>query len=92
MDNYNKYLKYKKKYLNLVNTLKELDIYDQVGGVNLEELRKKKDELKKIYKDDPMWYDRNRPAPPAPPLPPKKIQFHLLHHYQKIKIIKKTKQ
>ena len=72
MDNYNKYLKYKKKYLDLVNTLKELNIYDQNGGVDRAELEKKKDELRKIYKDDPMWYDKNRPAPPAPPLPPKK--------------------
>jgi len=71
-----KYLKYKKKYLKLVNTLKELEIYDQIGGLDLEELKKKKEELKKIYKDDPMWYDKNRPAPaipPAPPLPKKTI-------------------
>jgi hypothetical protein len=71
MNNENKYLKYKKKYLDLVNTLKDLDIYDQVGGLDIAELQKKKNELKKIYKDDPMWYDKNKPIPIPPPLPKK---------------------
>jgi hypothetical protein len=74
MDSYKKYLKYKIKYTNLVENLKKLNIYDQNGGLDVAELQRQKDKLKKIYKDDAMWYDKNRPAPPAPPLPPLKPQ------------------